>query len=143
MIEMGDVTKRVRQAIERARRDAGVRRKEADRATALYGEFLEGSAAQVFRQVAAVLRAEGYPFQVFTPAGSVRLASDRSGEDFVELELDTTRHPVALIGRTSYARGRRTMSHERVVHEGPDLDRLGPDDVLAFLLDEITPFVER
>jgi hypothetical protein len=143
MTETGDVKKRVRQAIDQARRDAAARRRSADLASQQYGEFLEGRAAPVFHQVAGALRAEGYPFQVFTPAGSIRLASDRSGEDFIELELDTTRDPVALLGRTSCARGRRVVLRERVVHEGPDLDRLGADDVLAFLLAEIVPFVER
>lgn len=143
MIETGDVRKRVLQMIDQAKRDAGVRRRNADRASQLYGKFLEERAAPLFQQVAGALRAEGYPFQVFTPAGSIRLASDRSGDDFIELELDTTRETVVLLGRTSYARGRRVMSQERVVHDGPNIDEFGEEDVLAFLLEELTPFVER
>lgn len=143
MTDTGEVKKRVRQAIDQARRDAATRRAHADRAAQSYAAFLEATAAPVFRQVSGALRAEGFPFQVFTPAGSIRLASDLSGDDFIELELDATRDPIALIGRTSHVRGRRTLLHERVLHEGPDLDRLGPEDVLAFVLAEIAPFVER
>ena len=42
----------------------------------------------VVQQVANVLRVEGYPFVVHTPAGSVRLASEKSGNDYVELRLE-------------------------------------------------------
>jgi hypothetical protein len=143
MIDTGEVKKRVRQAIDRARKDASARRQRADHAAQLYQEFLESTAAPVFRLISSALRAEGYHFQVFTPAGSVRLASDLSGDDFIELELETARDPVTLVGRTSHVRGRRTLSHERVIHEGPDIDRLGPEDVLDFVLAEIGPFVER
>ena len=41
------------------------------------------------------LKAESYFFKVFTPASSIRLASDRSPEEFIELSLDETSDPPA------------------------------------------------
>ena len=44
----------------------------------------------MFRQVASALKAEGHHFTVFTPGGGVRLMSDKSSDDFIELSLDTS-----------------------------------------------------
>ena len=44
----------------------------------------------LFRQIANVLKADGYLFTVFTPAAASALMSDRSADDFIELALDTT-----------------------------------------------------
>ena len=68
---------------------AGERRTRIDEAAREYEAFLDRIAIPVFKQVANVLRVEGYMFTVFTPGGSVRLMSDRAAEDYVELELDT------------------------------------------------------
>jgi hypothetical protein len=143
MIETAEVRKRVRQAIDHARKAAAVHRADADLASSTFDEFVAATAGPVFRQTAQILRAEGLPFQVFSPAGSLRLASERSGEDFVELALDTARHPVALVGRVSHTRGRHVVEDERVVFEGPHLDRVTDELVLEFLLDAIAPFVGR
>jgi len=142
-MDTGEVRKRLLQAIEQARRTAAAHRAEADLASRQYEAFLETAAAPVFRQVSAALKAEGHAFQVYTPAGSVRLASDRSADDFVELALDTARSPVALIARTNLARGRRVVTSERVIHEGPDLERVTDERVLAVLLEEVVPMITR
>jgi hypothetical protein len=86
--------------------------------------------------------AEGHRFKVFTPAGSVRLAAESSGEDYIELGLDSTADPPVVVGRTSRGRGRRQIS-ERPVQEDVPIEDLTDDDVLAFLLRELTPFLER
>src|SRR5687768_15676999 len=86
LMEISDIKRRVVETIERARRRAGERRVRTDDATREYEAFLDRIAVPVFKQVANVLRVEGYMFTVFTPGGSVRLMSDRSAEDYVELE---------------------------------------------------------
>jgi hypothetical protein len=143
MVETADVTKRIRHAIELARRASAAHRAEADLARSQFEEFASSTGAQVFRQTAQALRAEGYPFQVFTPAGSIRLASERSGDDYVELTLDTTRRPVAVILRSSSARGRRILEDERVVFEGPNIDQIDGERLLGFVLEALSPFLER
>ena len=102
--------------------------------------FLDRIAIPVFKQVANVLRVEGYLFTVFTPGGSVRLMSDRSTEDYVELELDTTDAEPAVNGRTSRSRGRRVLTSEAPIGAPA---RLTEEDVLAFLLKALEPLVER
>ena len=78
-MEISDVRKRVLETIDRAKRAAAERRVRADEAAREYGVFLERVAVPLFHQLAGALRAEGYLFNVFTPGGSVRLMSDRSG----------------------------------------------------------------
>ena len=94
LMEISDIKRRVVETIERARRLAGERRTRIDEAAREYEAFLDRIAIPVFKQVANVLRVEGYMFTVFTPGGGVRLMSDRAAEDYVELELDTTDEPV-------------------------------------------------
>ena len=96
----------------------------------------------MFRQVAAVLRAESYMFSVFTPSGSVRLMSDRSGDDYIELSLDTSGTPPQVIGHSSRSRGRRIIESEAPLKQGLVRD-LTEEDVLTFVLKELEPFVER
>src|ERR671937_121469 len=105
MMEISDVRRRIRDAIERARRQAVERRTRADEAARAFEAFLESTAVPVFRQVANVLRIEGYPFTVFTPSGSVRLMSDRSAEDFIELALDTSDREPRIMAHISRSRG--------------------------------------
>jgi hypothetical protein len=142
MMEISDVRRRIRDAIERARRQAVERRTRADEAARAFEAFLESTAVPVFRQVANVLRIEGYPFTVFTPSGSVRLMSDRSAEDYIEIVLDTSGEAPRVAGRTRRSRGRRVVDAERTVGSGRP-ESLTDEDVLAFLAKELEPFVER
>jgi hypothetical protein len=80
---------------------------------------------------------------VFTPAASVRLASERSHEEFIELALDDASDPPTVVGRTSRGRGRRMISSERPVRDGIAIADLTEEDVLAFLLAEITSLIDR
>ena len=100
-MEVSEVRKRLLQTIDRAKRAAAERRTQADAASAAYERFLETVATPLFRMVAASLRAEGYLFAVHTPAGGLRLASDRSAEDFIELALDTSADPPTVVARVS------------------------------------------
>ena len=141
-METSDVRRRVLETIERARRASTERRVRADEASREYADFLEQVATPLFRQVANVLKAQGYLFTVFTPGGGVRLMSDKTAEDFIELSLDTTGDQPAVIGHSSRARGRRIVETERPIGGGPIRD-LSEKDVLGFLVTELAPLVER
>ena len=143
MIELTEVRKRVRQTIDRAKHAAAERRARADAAGRQYERFLKEVATPVFRVLGQALKVEGYPFQVFTPAGGLRLVSEKSGEDFVELFLDTGSEPSVVVGRISRSWGRRVVTRERPIREGARIEQLTDEDVLGFLLTQIEPFVER
>lgn len=142
-MDIPDVRRRLRAAIERARREAAERRARSETAARDYDELLEKRAVPVFQTFAAALAGEGPRFKVFTPAGSVRLASESAKDDFIELTLDTGTDPPEAIGRISRGRGRRMISAERPVREGASIADLTEEDVLSFLVREIVPFVER
>jgi len=139
-MEISDIKRRVVETIEQARHQAAERRARTDEATREYAVFLDQIAIPVFRQVANVLRSEGYPFTVFTPGGSVRLMSDRTAEDYIELALETGGSDPVVAGHTSRSRGRRIVESELEI--GPP-SALGEDDVLSFVLKALTPLVER
>lgn len=141
-METSDVRKRLLGTVDRARRAAADRRVRVDEATREYTAFLEQIAVPLFRQIANALKAEGYAFSLFTPGGSVRLMSERSSEDYVELALDTTDDPPRVIGHSSRGRGRRVVESERPIGEGP-LRELTEEDVLRFVMKELEPFVEK
>ena len=144
MIEISEVQKRVRQAIGRARQTVTARaaRESTPRAATTSGSCSR-SRPPLCRMLATVLKAEGYPFQVHTPAGALRLASEKSGDDFIELLLDTMDEPAVVVGRVSRGWGRKVMTHERPIREGARIEHLTEEDVLGFLLSEIEPFVRR
>jgi hypothetical protein len=141
--EIADVRRRVRQRIEEARRRAAERRTQVDAAERDFVPFLSDVAGPVFKQFAQALTAEGYPFSVNSPAGQLRLVSERSRNDYIEMELDPLLDPPQAIGRTSRAHGTRTVTSERPVRSGVKVHELTEADVLDFLTAEIGPFVER
>ena len=142
-MEVSEVRRRLRGAIETARREAQERRGRSDQAARDYEVFLGERAVPLFHTVASALVAEGQRFKVFTPAGSVRLASESGGEDYIELLLDTSVDPPVVIGRTSRGRGRRVTTSERPVKDALPIDQLTEEDVLDFLVTELAPFLER
>ena len=142
-MEISDVKRRVVETIERARRQAAGRRTRNDEAAREYETFLSQTAIPVFKQVSNVLRAEGFAFTVFTPggnAGNVRLMSDRSAEDYIELSLDTSGDDPVVSGHTGRSRGRRVVESEQAI--GPP-GSLTENDVLSFVLNALEPLVER
>jgi hypothetical protein len=141
-VEVSDVRKRVRETIERARRHAGERRARHDEAGRAFAGFLEETAVPLVKQIANVLKIEGYSFTVFTPSGAVRLMSDRSADDYVEITLQTDADSPNVVGHISRSRGRRILEAERVVGNG-DPGSITEQDLLAFLLKELEPFVEK
>ena len=123
-MDIPEVRRRVRAAIEQARRDAAGRRERIDAAAArLRSSFSPRAPCRRSTCSPSALVAEGHRFKVFTPAGSVRLASERSPEDFIELMLDTSEDPPVVLGRTSHGRGRRAVTSERPLREGAAPDR--------------------
>ncbi len=136
-MEVSDVRRRLRAAIEKSRLNAAERRTRGDLAVRAYEEFLEQKAVPLVHQVASALVAEGHVFKVFTPAGSVRLASDRSPESFVEVGLDDAVDPPQVVVRTTRGRGRRMISEERPLNDGVPINELTEDELLAVLLEEV------
>lgn len=142
-IETSEVRKRLKAAIEQSRRAAIERRGQLDLAATAYTQFLEHTAAPLVHVLANVLLAEGYSFTVFTPNGGLRMASAKSGDDYIEFALDTSRAEPFVLLRVNQARGRRVLQHERPVNARTAVDQLTEEDVLQALLEEIAPFVER
>jgi len=139
-MEISVVRKRLTETIERAKKQAAERRGRGDQASRDFELFLQKIAVLLFRQVANALKADGYAFTVFTPSGSVRLMSDRSASDYIELTLDTSDNPPRVMGQISRARGSRVLDAQRAIGAA---DTLTEEQVLEFLLKELEAFVER
>jgi hypothetical protein len=91
-VEVSHVRNRLRLAQEAARARAEARRHRAAAAEHAFGAFLE-MATPLVRQLAGALKADGQAFTVSTPERSLRLASDRARDDYIELMLDTSVDP--------------------------------------------------
>ena len=141
-MEISDVRRRVTETVERARRTAAERRARADEASREYATFLETIAVPLVRQVANALKVQGFPFEVFAPSGSVRLASERSADDYIEVSLDTSGDEPVILGHSRRGRGRRVIENERPVG-GPRIAEVTEEQLLMFLLDELGPLVEK
>lgn len=141
-METSVVRKRLTDTIERAKRTAGERRQRAEEASRAYAHFLDAVAVPLIRQVASVLKASGYPFSVYTPSGGVRLASERNAEDYIELTLDASGEEPMVLGKSSRSRGRRVIEAERAIAE-VSVAHLTEEHLMAYLLRELEPFVER
>jgi hypothetical protein len=141
-MEVSLVRNRLKRAIAEARARAQSRRQQAAEAELAYDRFLQNVATPVMRMVANALKVEGHQFTVFTPGGSVRLAADRGRDDFIEVRLEIGERP-EVIGRISRTRGSRTLEEERPLKPGASPEALSEEDVLVFLLDALSPWLER
>ena len=142
-MEISELRRRLRSAIDQSRSNAAARRARSDAAARDYEQFLATIAIPVVQQFASVLSGEGHHFNVATPAASVRLSSAAAPENYVEIALDTLEDPPEVIGRTSHGRGRRMITSERPVRERTAVAELNEEDVVAFLLTEILPLISR
>jgi len=140
-MESSTVRNRLNLAIDAARRSSAERRARNDEASRSYERFLE-FAVPLFKQVAQALKASGYSFTVFTPGGSVKLMSDKSADDYIELSLDSSGENPVVVGRVSRTRGSRVMDSELPIAQ-KQVAELTEEDVLEFVLKVIAPFVER
>ena len=143
VMEIPDIRRQLRQALDLARKDSAERRARADLAGTAYQAFLRDVATPAFRTFANVAKAEGYGFAVFTPVAGVRLASERHAEDFMEIWLDTSLDPPQVATRVSRLRGGDLTTKEDLLREGAPTNGLTDEDVFAFLLANIGPLVER
>ena len=142
MAEVADVRKRVRYAIDQARRDSAERRERVAEAQKDYDTFLQTAAIPAFKMVANVLKSEGnLNFEVMTPAGGVRLQSERHREDAIEMELDTTADPPQPLVTVTRARGSRLTQSDRSIKGSNPLARLTEDDVIDMLVEELRPWL--
>ena len=142
-MEVSDVRRRIRAAIDAARARSAERRIRTDEASRAYDQFLEAIAVPAFHGVASALTGEGHRFGVITPGRAVRISPERTSEDFIELALDTDRDRPAVVIRSSRGRGRRTVMTERSLREDLPIADLAEDDVVAALVEEVIPFIER
>ena len=142
-METADVRKRIKDAIERARRQAADRRARNTQASAAYEQFLTAIVVPLCHQVAGALKAEGYPFLVNTPGGAVRLASERWPEDFIEIHLDTTGAQPQVVARVERVKGRETIVEDRPIKPGVLIEHLSGQDVLDVVAEALSVLVER
>lgn len=142
-MEISDVRRRIRTAIETARAHRAERRARSDEAVRAYDQFLPAVAVPAFHSVAAALTGEGHRFTVITPAGTVRISPERTAEDFIELSLDTERDRPAVVLRSARGRGRRMVTSERALREDLPIGELAEEDVITALIEETIPFIER
>ena len=140
-METAEVRQRLKSAIAKAKTAAQERRARNDESARAYETFLSEHAVPLFHTFANALNGEGLRFKVFTPAGSVRLASESGAEDYIELTLDTAGDRPQVLGRSSRGRGRRSVSSERALKPRAEISSLTQEDVLEYLLEEIQPFV--
>lgn len=142
-MEISDIRRRFRAALDQARKASTERRLRADEAGVAYNAFLRDVATPVFRMCANVAKAEGLPFTVFSPAGRVQLVSERNPDDFIEMFLDASVDPPQVTARVNRRRGGDVTTIERPLREGTPINVLHDEDVLSFLLGEIGTLAER
>ena len=142
-MEVSEVRQRILDTIARAKRDAAARRaRNAEVATA-YERFLETVAAPLVHQVASILKVEKLLFAVHTPAGAVRLVSERSPEDFVEIRLDTSGQVPQVVAHVERVRGRETLVEDRPIRPGVLVEHLTDQDVLDAVAEALSGLIER
>ena len=139
-MEISNVRRRLHETIERAKRRAAERRARSDEAGIAFGRFLEGTAVPLFRQIANVLRADGYLFNMFTPAGGVGIMSERRQEDRVELLLDTSGDEPRIVLHSSRTWGGGVIESEKAIGAP---EALTEEELLAAVLQELERFVEK
>lgn len=142
-MEVSQVNKRVRSAIEDAKAKAQARRNAAASADKAYAAFVETVATPIARQVANSLKVAGVAFTLGTPGGGVRLAADRGRDDYVEFVLDASGELPQAAGRVSVTRGSRTIVETLPIRPDTAIEDLTEEDVLEFLVRALEPWLER
>lgn len=145
MMEVSVVRQRVREVLQHSKRTADERRADrraqTDAAAHEYQLFLERVAVPLFKQVANVLRAEGHPFDVFTPGNTVRMIAGRGNDDYLEIALDTGGGAPKLLGRASRSKAGDVTQTELVLNATADISALTDDDLLGFVLSELENYL--
>jgi hypothetical protein len=142
-MEVSEVRRRLRGAIEDARRRAEERRAKKDAAVREWERVLADVAIPLFHQIAQALNAEGYQYTVTTPGSAVRLVPERSGEEFVELALDTEGDEPEVMVRSTRGRGRRTLTSERSLGARSAVDVLTDNTLAGEVIADLIKIIER
>jgi hypothetical protein len=142
-VEVSQVRKRLKMAIDGSRERAAKRRERVAEAQRAYEQFLTEIAIPMAKQLANAMKVEGYGFTVFTPGNGLRLAADRGRDDFIDLTLDSTGERPEVMARVSQQRGSRTLDEEVPVKRGAHPDEISEDEFLDFLLGALEPWFER
>ena len=129
-MEVSDVRRRLRTAIEEARRNAEERRQRRDDAARAWERALETVITPAFHQLASALTA-------------ARLVPERGGEEFVEIALETEGDEPLVMIRSTRGRGRRTIARERSLGGRGAIDALADTEIASAVIDELVPFLER
>jgi hypothetical protein len=140
-MEVSDVRRRLRGAIEQAKRRAAERRTRVDQASREYEQFLSAVAVPAAHAIAQALIGEGHRFKVVTPGQAVRLAAEFSPDDYIELSLDTDGDVPAVTVHTQRGRGRRRVETGRALSR--PIPELTDEDVVTVVLEELIPLIER
>ncbi|MCC6164022.1 MAG: hypothetical protein IT182_11805 [Acidobacteria bacterium] len=143
MLETAEVRRQLTHRLAELRKAQTLRRTAIDAARGAFDAVLEREIAPTVRQLAQALKAEGFGFSVQTPASAVRLISDRSSDNMIEVVLELGGAQPAVVVRSAFVRGRRQIEDERALAEGDAIASLDGERVLAVLLDVIEPFIER
>lgn len=143
-MEVAELRQQILREIERAQVKAAERRQSGDAAHTAYARFIVEIAGPLVLQTVQILRAERLPFQAQTPAGSARIASETSANDFIEFVLDTSVRPPRVLGRSSVAVSRHNVEVEEVpIAPGTPISELRDTDLLPFLLPAIGRLAAR
>lgn len=142
-MEVSEIRRRLRQAIDAARRRQAERRALVADTSHAYERILETIALPVFQTLASALTAEGHRFKIETPAGIVRLVPERSGQERLELALETERDIPAVVLRSVRGRGSRTIENEAIVAEGPEIAEISDSNLVDAVVQQLIPFIER
>jgi hypothetical protein len=143
-MDVSELRKRIIRALDDARRDATARRRTVDDAQGAYDRFLADVAVPTMRQAAIVLKAQGFPCSVDTPAGSVRITMAGSSESFIEIELAIAGAVPQVIGRTSVARGRSGLVvDETPIANGKPVAELTDEDLASYLVTAVPKLIVR
>ena len=129
-MEVSDVRRRIRAAIDAARARAAERRARTDEASRAYDQFLETIAVPAFHTVVNALTGEGHRFKVITPGRAVRMSPERRRRTSSSCARHRARPPAVVI-RSSRGRGRRMVSTERILREDLPIAELAEEDVVA------------
>jgi hypothetical protein len=142
-VDVSQVRRQLRSAIDAGRARTQARRERVAEAERVFGAFLDGVATPLMQQLTQALKAEGFACTLFTPGGSLRLAFDRSRDDFIELTLDTSGEYPRLLACVRHTRGSRIVDDERALTSGGSPPSLPEDELLDCLIRGLEPWLQR
>jgi hypothetical protein len=138
-MDVAALRKRILRELDRpgaVKATAADRRASGDTARQQFARLLDTTIVPLLKQSADILKAEGALCHLHTPSDMVKLAFDRSPEDFVEIMLDTAMPP-HVIGRSSVRKKGGTLVEDRIIGVGKEIDEINDEDVVGYLLPEL------